>query len=206
MKALFLREMRLHFRASGAGLTACIFNLALIITLPFAIGPDLPLITRLAPSIIWSGVFLSSLLSAETLFTSDKQDGSLDLFILSGQSLSLIVGIKALALFITTAIPLLIALPLMGLVLNLEFELLPDLLLSLALGLPSLTLLATFGAAIAVSFKRGSILTAILILPLAFPVLIFGVGLSHLLLLAMLMIFIATLPFFSALALKEGLD
>jgi heme exporter protein B len=210
MIALFTRELRLNARSGGAGFTTCVFFLALIITLPFALGPDLPLLTRLAPGLIWIGAFLAALLASESLFKADLQDGSLDLFILSPHSLTLIVAVKASALFITTGVPLIITLPVMSLLLNLEFESLPSVLLSLTIGLPALALLSTLGAAIAISLKKGGVLAAILILPLAFPVLIFGVSSANgdtpatLLLTALLFIYTATLPFFSALALREA--
>jgi heme exporter protein B len=215
MIALITRDLKLIYRQGGGAIVAFTFFLSFITTLPFAIGADLKLLGQLAPALLWLGLLLSSLLGFERLFQDDKQDGSLDLLILSESTLVEIVLAKAIAHFIGFIVPLLALTPLMGLLVNMPLERLPTLLLTLLVGAPSLTLIGCMGAAIAVSFKRGGLLIATLILPLTMPVLIFGVAAlksetllnpAFLILAGIFLLSLVFAPLLSALALKQALD
>ena len=111
MSALFIRELKSAWRASGAALTGVLFFLAVIAIFPFAIGPDTKLLAMLAPSILWIGVLLASLLELDRLFAHDREDGSLDILIMQPHPMFLVVFIKAFTHWVVLGLPLLIATP-----------------------------------------------------------------------------------------------
>ena len=174
--ALFLREWRLARRIGGGGAMGVVFFLILVTMVPFAIGPDLNLLARIGPAILWIAALLANLLGLDRLFQSDHEDGSLDLLQMSGAPLELIVLVKALAHWCATGLPLVVAAPLFGLMLALDADALGGVTLSLLVGTPALTLIGAIGAALTVSLRRGGLLMAILVLPFTVPVLIFGVS------------------------------
>jgi heme exporter protein B len=153
-----------------------IFFLILVTIVPFAIGPDLNLLSRIGPAILWIAALLATLLGLDRLFQADHEDGSLDLLLTSDTPLELIVLVKCLAHWVVTGLPLVIAAPLFGLMLALDPQALWGVTLSLLAGTPALALLGAIGAALTVTLRRGGLLMAILILPLAIPMLIFGVS------------------------------
>src|ERR1700754_5099930 len=120
MLALYLRDIKLAIRAGGGALTGVLFFLAVIATVPFAVGPDLALLSRIGPAILWIGELLASLLGLDRLFQADREDGSLDLLILASDRhmLPLTVLVKCLAHWTASVLPLVIAAPLFGLFLN----------------------------------------------------------------------------------------
>jgi heme exporter protein B len=174
--ALFSREIRVARRIGGGGTMGVIFFLILVTIVPFAIGPDLNLLSRIGPAILWIAALLATLLGLDRLFQADQEDGSLDLILTSDTPLELIVLVKCLAHWVVTGLPLVIAAPLFGLMLALDPQALWGVTLSLLAGTPALALLGAIGAALTVTLRRGGLLMAILILPLAIPVLIFGVS------------------------------
>ena len=163
--ALFLREWRLARRIGGGGAMGVVFFLILVTMVPFAIGPDLNLLARIGPAILWIAALLANLLGLDRLFQSDHEDGSLDLLQMSGAPLELIVLVKALAHWCATGLPLVVAAPLFGLMLALDADALGGVTLSLLVGTPALTLIGAIGAALTVSLRRGGLLMAILVLP-----------------------------------------
>ncbi|RFC68413.1 heme exporter protein CcmB [Mesorhizobium denitrificans] len=181
MLALFVREVRLGVRAGGGALTGVLFFLAVIATVPFAIGPDLNLLARIGPAILWIGALLASLLGLDRLFQADREDGSLDLIILSTDRFSLVLAVitKCLAHWVTGVLPLVIAAPLLGVLLNMTPEGIGATTLTLLVGTPAITFIGAAGAAVAVALPRGGVLISVLILPLVIPVLIFGVSASY---------------------------
>lgn len=181
MTALFLREMRLGIRAGGGALTGVLFFLAVIATVPFAIGPDLNLLARIGPAILWIGGLLASLLGLDRLFQADREDGSLDLMILAADRhmLALTVFVKCAAHWTASVLPLVIATPLLGLFMNVEPAGLAAATLTLAVGTPAITFIGAAGAAVAVALPRGGLMVSVLTLPLTVPVLIFGVSASY---------------------------
>ena len=143
---------------------------------PFAIGPDLNLLSRIGPAILWIAALLATLLGLDRLFQADHEDGSLDLLTMADTPLELIVLVKCVAHWCVTGLPLVIAAPVFGLMLAVEPEALAGVAASLLVGTPALTFLGAIGAALTVTLRRGGLLTAVLILPLTVPVLIFGVS------------------------------
>lgn len=156
-----------------------LFFLVVVSMIPFAIGPDLALLARIGPAILWLGALLASLLALDRLFATDYEDGSLDLLMMGGMPLELAVATKAIAHWITTGLPLVIVAPLLGLMLNVELHAVGWLALTLAAGTPALTFLGLIGAALSVALRRGGLLVAVLVLPLTVPVLIFGVAAAN---------------------------
>ena len=176
LKSLFWRDLRLARRIGGGGGMGVVFFLCLVTIVPFAVGPDMNLLSRIGPAILWIAALLSSLLGLDRLFQADEEDGSLDLFRLSPAPLEAIVLVKCLAHWCVTGLPLVLAAPLFGLMLALDGPALGGITLSLLVGTPALTLLGAIGAALTVSLRRGGLLLPILVIPLAIPVLIFGVS------------------------------
>jgi heme exporter protein B len=176
LAALFRREFKIARRAGGGAATGIVFFLVLAAIFPFAVGPDLNLLARIAPAILWIAVLLSTLLGLDRLFQADHEDGSLDLMLTSETPLELIVLIKCAAHWLTTALPLVVIAPVFGLALAQEGAALTRVTLSLLAGTPALTLIGAVGAAVTVSLRRGNLIMAVLVLPLTIPVLIFGVS------------------------------
>ena len=221
MLALYLREIRLGIRAGGGALTGVLFFLAVIATIPFAVGPDLNLLARIGPAILWIGALLASLLGLDRLFQADREDGSLDLFILAGDRhmLALTVLVKCFAHWTASVLPLVIAAPAFGLILNMPPAGIGASALTLLVGTPAITFVGAAGAAVAVGLPRGGLLVSVLVLPLTIPVLIFGVSASYaavndpdpfmppFLILAALTLFLAVVgPVAAALALRHSAD
>ncbi len=179
LTALLARDMRIAVRVGGGALIGVLFFVVVVTLTPFAVGPDLALLKRIGPAILWLAALLASLLALDRLFASDYEDGSLDL-ILTGQApLELVIAVKGLAHWLTTAVPLIVAAPLIGLLLDIELPAQAGLVLTLLVGTPALTFIGIVGAAIAVTLRRGGLLPAIIVLPLTVPVLIFGVAAAN---------------------------
>ncbi|HYQ09045.1 MAG TPA: heme exporter protein CcmB [Xanthobacteraceae bacterium] len=179
LSALLVRDMRIAVRVGGGALIGVLFFLVVVTLTPFAIGPDLALLKRIGPAILWLAALLASLLALDRLFASDHEDGSLDLILTGRAPLELVVAAKGLAHWLTTAVPLVIAAPLLGLFLGIDEGAQAGVVLTLLVGTPALTFIGLIGAAIAVTLRRGGLLVAIIVLPLTVPVLIFGVAAAN---------------------------
>jgi heme exporter protein B len=179
LSALLVRDMRLAVRVGGGAMMGVLFFLIVVTLVPFAVGPDLAQLQRIGPAILWIGALLASLLTLDRLFAADHDDGSLDLLLMGNAPLELAVLVKAIAHWITTGLPLVIAAPLLGLFLNLEPVAIGAVALTLLAGTPALTFIGVIGAALSVALRRGGLLLPVLVLPLAIPVLIFGVSASN---------------------------
>lgn len=177
--ALLVRDMRIAVRVGGGALIGVLFFLVVVILVPFALGPDLALLKRIGPAILWLAALLANLLALDRLFAADHEDGSLDLLLMSQAPLELVVAVKGVAHWLTTGLPLIIAAPLIGLLLNLDALADAALVATLLAGTPALTFIGLIGASIAVALRRGGLLLAVLVLPLTVPVLIFGVAAAN---------------------------
>jgi heme exporter protein B len=215
--ALIARDMRLAVRVGGGALMGALFFLTVVVMVPFAVGPDLKLLARIGPAILWLGALLASLLALDRLFAADYEDGSLDLLMMAPQPLELSVAAKAIAHWLTTGLPLVIVTPLLGLLLNIEMDAIGVLMLTLLVGTPALTFIGLIGAALSVALRRGGLLLAVLVLPLTIPVLIFGVAAAEAAttgpfgppftnLCALSLASFALGPFAAAAALRHGLE
>ena len=219
LAALFRRDLALARRIGGGGVTGVMFFLCLVTVVPFAIGPDLNLLSRIGPAILWIAALLSTLLGLDRLFGGDQEDGSLDLVRMSGVPLELVVATKCLAHWCATGLPLVLVSPLFGLMLALDGPALGGVAASLMVGTPALTCLGAVGAALTVSLRRGGLLLSVLVIPLAIPVLIFGVSTASaasggtvpfltpfLVLCGLTLLAIAGTPFAAAAALRLSVD
>jgi heme exporter protein B len=167
---------RLALRGSGGAFVGIVFFLAVVTVVPFGVGPDLNLLSRIGPAILWIGALLATLFGLDRLFQEDRDDGSLDHLFLSGVPLELAVLAKAFGHWLATGLPLVIVAPLLGLLLGIEPVALGAVTLTLLAGTPALTLIGAVGAALTVGFPRGGLLVAVLVLPFTIPVMIFGVS------------------------------
>ena len=179
LAAMLVRDMRIALRVGGGALMGVLFFVVVATLTPFAIGPDLALLQRIGPAILWLAALLASLLALDRLLAADHEDGSLDLILMGRAPLELVVAVKGLAHWLTTGLPLVIVTPLIGLFLNIGAQAAAALVLTLLVGTPALTFIGLIGAAIAVTLRRGGLLLAVLVLPLTVPVLIFGVAAAN---------------------------
>ena len=213
--ALLRRDLTLAVRDGAALGTALGFDLIVVSLLPLGLGPDATLLSRIAPGALWVALLLSALLSVARLFEADHQDGSLAVLKTAPVPLEIVVAVKIVAHWLTTAMPLVIATPLLGLLLNLEPVSYTPLIGSMLLGSPAISAIGAIGAALTLATRTSGLLIALLVLPLYVPTLVFGVasvdaamltangGAAPLMILAAISIFSFVLaPFASAAALR----
>ena len=174
--AILRRDLALAVRAGGGGELALVFFLTVVVLIPFALGPDLALLARIGPAILWLGALLATLIGLDRLFQADEEDGSLDLIRGAPLMLEAAVLAKALAHWLTTGLPLTLAAPVLGLLVAVPAETVLPLTASLALGTPALSFIGAGAAALTASLRRGGLILPILVAPLCVPVLIFGVS------------------------------
>jgi len=174
--ALLTRDVKLAWREGGAVGVALGFYLVVVVITPLGLGPDLNLLARIAPGILWVGLLLAALLSAGRIFDNDYEDGTLDVLATGPLPLSVVAGIKCLAHWLATGIPLVLIAPLLGLLLNLPMGSIPSLMLAMLAGTPAVSFLAGIGASLTLGLRRSGLLLALLVVPLYVPVLIFGVS------------------------------
>jgi len=219
LRALLLRDMRLAIRVGGGALMGVLFFLIVVAVVPFALGPDLGLLSRIGPAILWLAALLATLLGLDRLFAADHEDGSLDLILMGRSPLELAVAVKGVAHWLTTGLPLVVAAPVFGLFLNLDARAFGAVALTLLAGTPALTFIGLIGAALSVALERGGLLLPVLVLPLTIPVLIFGVAASEAavaapeafgtpfsILAALTLTSLVMGPLAAAAALRHGLD
>jgi heme exporter protein B len=217
MWALLIRDLRLAMRAGGGFGLGLAFFLLVAVLVPLGVGPEGDVLGRIAPGILWVGALLACLLSLDRIFALDFEDGSLDLLATAPIPLEGVVAVKALAHWLVTGLPLTIAAPVLGVLLNLPVSGYGWLVLSLLLGTPALSVIGAFGASLVVGVKRGGLLLSLLVLPLYVPTLIFGaevvtrgaagqaVSVPVLLLAGITLAGAALLPFAAAAAIRINL-
>lgn len=217
--AIVSRDLRLAFRVGGGALQSVTFFALTIVLFALAVGPDIPLISKIAAPVLWAGALLSTQISLDRIYRADREDGSLDVLIETSDVLVLTALAKALGHWMSTTLPLIAATPVLGVLLNLDPAMMTPLLLSLLIGTPGLSLIGSFAAALTVSLPRAHVLISIIVSPLYVPILIFGAGAaiaggagdpqygSNLMLLAASTLFAAIIsPLASAAALRSNMD
>jgi heme exporter protein B len=177
--ALVARDLRLAARVGGSGSLGLVFFLMIVTIVPFALGPDLALLSRIGPAILWLAAVLATLIGLDRLFQADAEDGSLDLMVASPLPLEGVVLAKVTAHWLVTGLPLALAAPLFGLLVALDWTGMAAMTVTLAAGTPALTFIGAVGAALTASIRRGGLILAILVLPLMIPTLIFGVSAAN---------------------------
>lgn len=217
MIRLLLRDLTLAIRAGGGFGLALAFFLIVCVLVPFGVGPGSDKLAPIAPGILWLGALLACLLSLDRVFQADYEDGSLDILATAPLPLEGLTLAKTAAHWLTTGLPLTLAAPILGVLLNMPEAAQTTLLISLAIGTPALSMIGAFGAALTVGLKRGGLLLSLLVLPLYVPTLIFGADATRraaegqdattplLLLTAITLGSLALLPFASAAALRINL-
>lgn len=212
------RDLRLALRHWDQVLQPLVFFVIVTTLFPLAISPALDELRQIAPGIVWVAAMLAALLALETLFRADVEDGTMEQWVLSGQPLALLLLAKTLTHWLLTGLPLVLMAPVVGTALGLPQSVWPVLAATLALGTGSLSVLGAIGAALTVSVRRGSVLLALLVLPLEMPVLIFGARAVDLamhgeavaaplnLLAALLLLFLSLGPFAMAAAMRISVE
>lgn len=173
---LLKRDLALAAREGAALGTALGFYLVVVAMLPLGLGPDLKLLSRIAPGVLWIALLLAALLSLPRMLEADHEDGSLEVMVTAPLPLELAIAAKALAHWISTGIPLTLMAPVLGLMLNLDIALTPMLVATMLMGTPAISFLGSIGAALTLKSRRGGLLLALLVLPLYIPTLIFGIS------------------------------
>ncbi len=175
-RALLARDLKLLWRRRGDAAQPILFALLVVALFALALGGNPELLQRVAAAVLWLSVLLAGLLSLDTLFRGDAEDGSLEQWLLSPVPLPWLVAVRVFSHWLTTAFPLVLVSPLLAELMQLPRAQLPVLVASLALGTPLLSLLGAVVAALTVGMRRSGILLALLVLPLYVPVLVFGAG------------------------------
>ncbi len=174
--AVVARDLRLAGRIGGSGALSLVFFLMIVALVPFGLGPDLNLLSRIGPGILWIAAVLATLIGLDRLFQADEEDGSLDLLTGAPAPLEVLVLAKVTAHWLTTGLPLALATPLFGLLVALSPTGMAATSLTLLVGTPALTFIGAVGAALTASIRRGGLILAVVVLPLMVPTLIFGVS------------------------------
>lgn len=212
------RDLLLAMRRRSDVLTVLLFFVIVVSLFPLGVGPEPALLRTIAPGVIWVAALLASMLALSRVFSQDFADGTLEQMLLSATPLSVIVAGKVLAHWLITGLPLVLLAPILALQFDLPQKFLGELMLSLLLGTPALSLIGTIGAALTLGLRGGGALLALLVLPLYIPVLIIGAGSldaaaaglgagAHLLLLgAFLVVTAAFAPWVAAVALRIALE
>ena len=216
--ALLRRDFSIACRRPGELLHPLLFFVIVVSLFPVALSPDPAFLGKIAPALLWVAALLATLLALPGLFTTDYEDGSLEQLLLSPHPATVLVSAKVLVHWLITGVPLIIAAPLLAEMLHLPRHALPELLGSLLLGTPVMSLVGAIGAALTVAARKSGALLALLILPLYIPILIFGAGAVRaatlgidpagqlLLLGAMLLLAIALTPLTMVAALRAALN
>jgi heme exporter protein B len=199
-------------------LTTLIFFVMVVSLFPLGVGPDLDMLRKMAPGVVWVAALLASMLSLGRMFSADYLDGTLEQMMLAPQSLSLLVLGKILAHWMVSGLPLVLMAPVLGLQFDMSSQTLWVLIAALLLGTPILSMVGAVGAALTLGLRGGGVLVSLLVLPLCIPVLVFGAGaveavasgmnvVSHLLLLgAMLIVALVFTPWVTAQALRISME
>ncbi|KPQ10160.1 MAG: ABC-type heme export system permease component CcmB [Saliniramus fredricksonii] len=177
--ALLARDLRLAARIGGSGVMGLVFFLMILTLVPFALGPDLNLLARIGPAILWIAALLSTLIGLDRLFQADEEDGSLDLITASPLPMAATVLAKVTAHWLTTGAPLALVSPVFGLLVALDGIGMLAVAATLFVGTPALTFIGAVGAALTATIRRGGLILSILVLPLMIPTLIFGVSAAN---------------------------
>jgi heme exporter protein B len=212
------RDLVLAMRRRADVLTTLVFFVMVVSLFPLGVGPELDMLRKMAPGVVWVAALLASMLSLGRLFSADYLDGTLEQLLLAPQSLSLLVLGKIIAHWMVSGLPLVLMAPVLGLQFDMSAQALWVLIAALLLGTPILSMIGAVGAALTLGLRGGGVLVSLLVLPLCIPVLIFGAGAveavstgmsvaSHLSLLgAMLLLALVFTPWVAAQALRISME
>ncbi len=170
------RDLILAMRRRADVLTTLIFFVMVVSLFPLGVGPEMAMLRKMAPGVLWVAALLSSMLSLGRLFSADYLDGTLEQMMLAPQSLSMLVLGKMAAHWVVSGLPLVLMAPVLGLQFDMTGEALVVLIIGLLLGTPILSMVGAIGAALTLGLRGGGVLLSLLVLPLCIPVLIFATG------------------------------
>lgn len=173
---LMRRELTVALRDGGSVGTVLGFYAIAVAMMPIAVGPDLKLLSRIAPGVLWISLLLAALLSLGRLFERDVEDGTLDLYAMSAVPLELVAMAKGLGHWLTTCLPLTLLTPVLGLFLNVNFAAVPMIIVTMLVGTVAVSFFGSIAAALTLRSKRGGVLVALLVLPIYVPTLIYGIS------------------------------
>lgn len=174
--SLLRRDIQLAVRQGSAFTITLSFFVIVVVLFPLGVGPELSILARISPGVLWVGALLSCLLTLDRIFQADYDDGSLDQLMLGGLSIEIMALAKIAAHWLTSIVPLIVITPVLAVTLNMPGDGIWAMVLALFLGSPVLSLVGAIGAGLTVGMRRGGILLSLLVLPLYIPVLIFGVA------------------------------
>jgi heme exporter protein B len=212
------RDLVLAMRRRADVLTTLVFFVMVVSLFPLGVGPELAMLRKMAPGVLWVAALLASMLSLGRLFSADYLDGTLEQMMLAPQSLSMLVLGKMTAHWMVSGLPLVLMAPVLGLQFDMSIQALGVLIVGLLLGTPILSMIGAIGAALTLGLRGGGVLLSLLVLPLCIPVLIFGTGaveaissglsvVSHLSLLgALLVLSLVFTPWVTAQALRISME
>lgn len=210
MTALVRRDLLLALQSGTGVWLATAFFVLIVVLVPFGVGADPVTLARIAPGMLWVAALLSVLLSLERIVAPDLEDGTIEALAASPLPLEGVALGKALVHWITTGLPLAVVSPLCAVMLQIPSEAIVALVLSLLIGTPALSAIGTFGAALTVGMRHAGLIVALIVLPLAVPVLILGAsvamgqGSGIAVLAALSLAASASLPFATAAALRAA--
>lgn len=170
------RELQLAYRRRSDLANPLLFFLIVVTLFPVGVTPELDKLSEMAAGVLWVAALLANLLSLDLLFRSDYEDGSLEQMLMAASPPTVLVLCKVLTHWLVTGLPLTLLSPALSVMLALPAEAIPQLMVSLALGTLTLSLIGGIGAALTVGLQKGGLLLTILIMPLFVPVIIFGTG------------------------------
>ena len=212
------RDLVLAMRRRADVLTTLIFFVMVVSLFPLGVGPEMDMLRKMAPGVLWVAALLASMLSLGRLFSADYLDGTLEQMLLAPQSLSVLVLGKMASHWMVSGLPLVLMTPVLGLQFDMSVQAIGVLMLGLLLGTPILSMVGAIGAALTLGLRGGGVLLSLLVLPLCIPVLIFGTGAvqavssglsvsSHLSLMgALLVLALAFTPWVTAQALRISME
>jgi heme exporter protein B len=174
--ALLRRDLVIAFRRRSEMVNPLLFFVLVTSLFPLGVGSQPKLLALMAPGVVWVAALLAALLSLDTIFRSDFEDGTLEQLLLSAQPVSVLVIAKVLAHWLITGLPLLLMAPVLGTFLGLPSQAVGTLVWSLLFGTPALSLIGAIGVALTVGLRKGGVILSLLVLPLYVPILIFGAG------------------------------
>ncbi len=173
---VFKRDLKVAYRQGSAVTLTLAFFVIAVTLFPLGVGPELAVLARIGPGVLWVGALLSCLLTLDRLFQADYEDGTLEQLMLGPLPLELMVLAKVFAHWISSVLPLILITPIMAVSFSIVADGIVTLMLALLIGSPVLSLIGSIGAALTVAMRRGGVLLSLMILPLYIPVLIFGVA------------------------------
>lgn len=171
---LVRRDLLLAMRQRSDMVNPVFFFMMVVALFPLGVSPEPSQLQIIAPGVLWIAALLATLLSVDSLFRQDYEDGALELLLQSPHPLFVLVLGKLVAHWLSTSLPLILSAPLLAVMLFVDGHTLGVLMLSLLLGTPVLSMISAIGSALTVGLQRGGVLVAIIALPLYIPVLIFG--------------------------------